>query len=51
MVTSMEAPYRHLPIIPFHGGLQKVKGKVDWFIELIRETTLNECSYENVKSR
>jgi hypothetical protein len=47
----LEAKYRHLPITPFHGGLQKVKGKVDGFTELIRETTLDECSYENVKSR
>lgn len=32
--TSMEALYGHLPITPFHGGLQKVKGKVDEFTEL-----------------
>jgi len=49
--SLLEAPYRHLPITPFHGGLQKVKGKVDGFTELIRETTLSECSYENGKSR
>jgi hypothetical protein len=47
----LEASYWHLLIIPFHGGLQKVRGKVDGFTELIREPTLNECSYENVKSR
>jgi hypothetical protein len=51
MVTSMEAKYRHFPINHFHGGLQKVRGKIDGFTELIREPTLNECSYENVKSR
>jgi hypothetical protein len=34
MLTSMEAKYRHLPITPFHGGLQKVEGKVDGFTEL-----------------
>ena len=27
----MEASYGHLPITPFHGGLQKVKRKVDGF--------------------
>jgi len=47
----LEASYRHLPITPFHGGLQKVKGKVDWFTELIIETTPDEYPYENVKSR
>jgi len=51
MTTSMEAKYWHLLIIPFHGGLQKVRGKVDGFTERIREPTPNECSYENVKSR
>jgi hypothetical protein len=30
----MEAKYWHLPINRFHGGLQKVKGKVDGFTEL-----------------
>jgi hypothetical protein len=40
----------HLPINHFHGGLQKVKGKVDGFTELIRETTPYEYSYDNVKS-
>jgi hypothetical protein len=29
----MEAKYRHLPVTPFHGELQKVKGKVDGFTE------------------
>jgi hypothetical protein len=33
-VTSTEAKYWHLPITPFHGGLQKVKWKVDGFTEL-----------------
>jgi hypothetical protein len=33
MLTSMEAKYRHLPITPFHGGLQKFEGKVDGFTE------------------
>jgi hypothetical protein len=36
-------------MIPFHGRFLKVKGKVDGFTELIRESTLVECSYENVK--
>jgi hypothetical protein len=45
----LEASYWHLLIIPFHGGLQKVRGKVDGFTELIREPTLNEYSCENVK--
>ena len=31
--------------------LSQVKGKVHGFTELIREPTLYECSYENVKSR
>jgi hypothetical protein len=30
----LEAKYRHLPITPFHGGLQKVKGNVVGFTEL-----------------
>jgi hypothetical protein len=30
----IEAKYRHFPIIPFHGGFLKVKGKVDGFTEL-----------------
>jgi hypothetical protein len=34
-----------------YGELQKVKGTVDGFTELIRETTLDECSCENLKSR
>jgi len=37
----LEAKYRHLPITPFHGGLQKVKGKVDGFTELRRGTMIN----------
>ncbi len=50
MLTSMEAKYRYLSIIPFHGGFLKVKGKVDGFTELKRESTLVECPYdENVK--
>jgi hypothetical protein len=40
-ISPMEASYRHLPINHFHGGLQKVKGKVDGFTELIRETMVN----------
>jgi hypothetical protein len=40
------------PLAPhFHGGLREVKGKVDGFTELIRETTVDEYSYENGKSR
>jgi len=39
--TPLEALYRHLPKTPFHGGLQRVKGKVDRFTELIRETMIN----------
>jgi hypothetical protein len=34
MLTSMEAKYRYLSMIPFHGGFQNVKGKVDGFNEL-----------------
>jgi hypothetical protein len=30
-IDSSRASYWHLPITPFHGGLQKVKGKVDGF--------------------
>jgi len=37
----LEAKYRHLPITPFHGGFQKVKGKVDGFTELRREKMIN----------
>jgi hypothetical protein len=33
-VIPLEASYWHLLITPFHGGLQKVKGKVDGFTEL-----------------
>ena len=47
----MEAKDWHLPVTPFHGGLQKIKGKVDGFTERIREATLDECSYEHGKSR
>jgi hypothetical protein len=46
-----KAKYRHLPITPFHGRLQKVKEKVDGFTELIRETTVERYSYANGKSR
>jgi hypothetical protein len=38
--TLLRVHYEHLPITPFHGGLQQVKGKVDGFNELIREATL-----------
>jgi hypothetical protein len=46
----VEAPYWHLPIVPFHGELQKVKGKVDGFTEL-NERFVNKCSYADGKSR
>jgi hypothetical protein len=51
VITPPKSTYRRLPITPFHGGLQKAKGKVDGFTEQIRETTLDECSYANGKSR
>jgi len=44
---ALEASYRYFPVIPFHGGLQKVKGKVDGFTELRKETLSKYCSYEN----
>jgi len=47
----MKASHRHFLDTPFHGGLQEVKGKVDGFTERMGETTTNECSYANGKSR
>jgi hypothetical protein len=51
VIAPPKSSYRHLPITPFHGGLQKAKGKVDRFTERIRETTPDECSYANGMSR
>jgi hypothetical protein len=33
-LRPLEPSYWHLPVTPFHGELQKVKGKVDGFTEL-----------------
>jgi hypothetical protein len=46
----MEAKYWHLLINHFNNKLQEVKGKVDEFAEISREISLDEYSYENVKS-
>ena len=40
-VTSTEAKHGHLPVTPLHVGLQNIKGEVDGFTELIRETMIN----------
>jgi hypothetical protein len=50
MVTSMEAKYWYLLINHFNNELQEVKGYVDGFAEISRETIFDEYSYENVKS-
>jgi hypothetical protein len=42
--SFLEAKYRHLPINHFHGGLQKVKRKVDGFTEQIRGVIFYERS-------
>jgi len=47
----LEAKYWHLPMMYFHGGFQRVMGEVDEFTELIRGTTNDKYSYQNVKSR
>jgi hypothetical protein len=49
--NPLEATYWQLPETHFHDGLQKVKVTVDGFTELIRETTPDEYSYANGKSR
>ena len=46
----MEAKYWHLLINHHNNELQEVKGKVDGFAEISRETALDKYSYENVKS-
>jgi uncharacterized membrane protein len=46
----MQSLFQHLPVTPFYGGLRVVKGKVDGFTELIRETTVDEYSYSDGKS-
>jgi len=40
---GLEAKYRHLPINHFHNELQKVKGKVNEFTELIRGQRLKNA--------
>jgi len=49
-ITLWRLKYWHLPINHFHNELLKVKGKVDGFVEISRETALEKYSYENVKS-
>jgi len=48
--NPMEAKYRYLLINHHNNELQEVKGKVDGFAEISRETALDKYSYENVKS-
>jgi len=49
-LNLLEAKYRHLLINHFDNELQEVKGNVDGFVEISREISLDEYSYENVKS-
>jgi len=48
--NPLKAKYWHLLINHFNNELQEVKGNVDGFAEISRETALEKYSYENVKS-
>jgi len=46
-ITPWRLKYWYLLINHFNNELQEVKGKVDGFVELRRETMINYCSYAN----
>ncbi|PKN96255.1 MAG: hypothetical protein CVU43_21655 [Chloroflexi bacterium HGW-Chloroflexi-5] len=46
----MEIKDWQFPITSFHNGLQKVEGLVERFTEIIKEITIDGCSYVNGKS-
>ena len=50
-ITLWRLKYWYLPINHFKNELQEVKGNVDEFVEISRETMINYCSYANGKSR
>jgi len=49
-ITPWRLKYWYLLINHFNNELQEVKGKVDEFVEISREMSLDKYSYENVKS-